>query len=67
MDFEHDLGSLFPIFTEIFLQDHDHKLHGGEIVIEHDHLVHRRRSQLVNLALQDDLVAIFFMRSLLGQ
>ena len=43
MDFEHDLGGTFAVFTEKLLQNHHHELHRGEIVVEHQHLEHLRR------------------------
>jgi hypothetical protein len=40
VDFQHDLGRGFSVFAEKLLQNHHHELHGGVVVIEHDHLVH---------------------------
>ena len=40
MDLEHDLGGCFSVFSEKLLQHPDNKLHGCEVVVEHDHLVH---------------------------
>ena len=42
MDFEHDLGGTFAIFTEKLLQHHHHELHRGEIIVEHQNLEHLR-------------------------
>jgi hypothetical protein len=52
MDFQHDLGRGFSVFAEKLLQNHHHKLHGGEVIIEHDHLVHLRGFGLLCSALQ---------------
>ena len=40
MDLEHDLRGGFTVFAEKLLQHPDNKLHGCEVVVEHDHLVH---------------------------
>ena len=40
VDLQHDLGGCLTVFAEKFLQDPDHELHRGEIVVEHDHLEH---------------------------
>src|SRR5690242_20703234 len=42
VDVEHDLGRLFAGFLEDVLQDVDDELHRSVIVIQHQHLVHRR-------------------------
>src|SRR5258708_28187335 len=41
MDVKHDLGRLFAVLLEDVLQDVDDELHGGVVVVEHQHLVHR--------------------------
>lgn len=38
---EHDLGGLLPVECEEHLQDLDHEIHRGEVVIEQHHLVKR--------------------------
>ena len=40
VDLQHDLGGRLPVFAEELLQNPHNELHGGEVVIEHDHLVH---------------------------
>src|SRR5471030_3132221 len=42
MDVQHDLRRLLPIFLEDVLQDVDHELHRRVVVVQHQHLVHRR-------------------------
>jgi len=43
VDLEHNLCGRLTVFAKKLLQYPDNKLHGREIVIEHDHLVHLRR------------------------
>jgi hypothetical protein len=40
MDFEHDLCGSFPVFAEKLLQNTYDKLHGREVIVQHDDLVH---------------------------
>jgi hypothetical protein len=40
VDLQHDLGGRLAVFVEKLLQHPDHELHGCEVVVEHDHLVH---------------------------
>ena len=40
VDFQHDLGRAFAVFAEEFLQHQHHKLHGREVIVQHDDLVH---------------------------
>ena len=46
MDMQHDLGGLLPIHVEEDLQHLNDKIHGGEVIVEQEHLVPGRRSQL---------------------
>jgi hypothetical protein len=40
MDLEHDLGGCLSVFAEKLLQNTHHKLHGREVIVQHDDLVH---------------------------
>src|SRR5260370_9954034 len=42
MDVQHDLGRLFAVLLEDVLQHVDDELHGSVVVVEHQHLIHRR-------------------------
>jgi len=53
MDFQHDLCGCLAVFAEKLLQNHHHKLHGGVVIIEHDHLIHLRRGGFLCSSLQD--------------
>src|SRR5690554_5915490 len=46
MDPEHDLCSCFPVQHEKGFQHLHHEIHRSVIIIEHDHLIARRRLQL---------------------
>lgn len=42
MDMQHNLGGFFPIQMEEGLQDLDDEFHGGEVIIDQQHLVEGR-------------------------
>ena len=54
MDFEHDLCGSFPVFAEKLLQNTYDKLHGREVIVQHDHLVHLWRLGFERFALQNN-------------
>ena len=58
VDFEHDLGGRFAVLAEKLLQNTHHKLHGREIVVQHDHLVHMRRLGFQGFALQNHRIPV---------
>jgi hypothetical protein len=54
MNFEHDLGCRFAVFAEKLLQNSHNKLHGCEVIVQHDHLVHLWRFGFERFALQNN-------------
>lgn len=57
MHVQHHLGGAIVIHSEEQLQDLDHELHGGEVVIQQHDAVHRRKLDL-GARLLDDYAAI---------
>ena len=57
MYLEHDLGGRFTVFAEKFLNNQHHKLHGGEIVIQHENLEHLGRLDLIGDAVEHQSIA----------
>ncbi|MOA61934.1 hypothetical protein D3C78_1872040 [compost metagenome] len=45
MDGQHDLGGQLAVVVEEQLQHLDHEIHRRVVVVEQQHLVHRRRLQ----------------------
>jgi hypothetical protein len=56
MHLQHDLGGSLAGHAEELLNDDDHELHGGVVVVEQHDFVHRRRLQLAALRLQCGVV-----------
>ena len=54
MDLEHDLRGGFPVFAEKLLQNTYDKLHGREVIVQHDHLVHLRWLGFQGFSLQNN-------------
>src|SRR4051812_40425075 len=56
MDFEHDLRGALARAGEELLQDDDHELHRGVVVVQQHYLEHRWRLQLASLRLEKGVV-----------
>src|SRR5690606_31382332 len=63
MDVQHDLGRALQVQGEELLQDHHHEVHRGVVVIEQDHLVHRRRGDLRPAGVDQGAVLVFVLVS----
>ncbi|MNC86723.1 hypothetical protein D3C83_23970 [compost metagenome] len=58
MHLEHDLRGLFPAQREKLLQDPDDEIHRRVVVVQQQHLEHRRRLDLGLFRLEDRVFAL---------